>query len=80
MASTGPLVGVTAGVTADQRRDQLAQLLAGAGARVVLAPVLRVIPLRDDPQPRAKGYRRPDLVVCAFVESVLRRGYRLALD
>jgi hypothetical protein len=73
MAGTGPLAGFTVAVATDRRRDQLADLLAEQSARVVLAPVLRIIPTREDPQPGG-------LDSTAFVETVLRRGYRLALD
>jgi len=43
-----PLTGYTVAVTADRRRDELAALLGRRGARVVLAPALRVVPLADD--------------------------------
>ena len=39
------LAGFTVGVTADRRRDELAALLERRGARVVLAPALRIVPL-----------------------------------
>ncbi|GHJ11899.1 uroporphyrinogen-III synthase [Micromonospora humidisoli] len=42
------LAGFTIGVTADRRRDELAALLERRGARVVLAPALRIVPLSDD--------------------------------
>src|SRR5947209_18092508 len=48
VTADGPLRGFTVGVTADQRRDELAGLLARRGARVVLAPALRIVPLVDD--------------------------------
>jgi len=41
------------GVTADRRRDELANLLEGRGARVVLAPALRIVPIADDAELRA---------------------------
>jgi uroporphyrinogen-III synthase len=47
------LSGYTVGVTADRRRDELAGLLANRGARVVLAPALRIVPLDDDAELRA---------------------------
>jgi uroporphyrinogen-III synthase len=47
------LSGFTVGVTADQRRDELAHLLESRGARVVLAPALRIVPIADDAQLRA---------------------------
>ena len=47
------LSGYTVGVTSDRRRDELAVLLERRGARVVLAPALRIVPLRDDSHLRA---------------------------
>ncbi len=47
------LAGYTIGVTADQRRDELAGLLEGHGARIVLAPALRIVPIADDAELRA---------------------------
>ena len=35
-------------VTADRRRDELSALLERRGARVVLAPALRIVPVADD--------------------------------
>ncbi|TQS43581.1 uroporphyrinogen-III synthase [Cryptosporangium phraense] len=49
----GELDGFTVAVTAERRRDELAALLARRGARVVLAPALRIVPLRDDAMLRA---------------------------
>lgn len=46
------LAGFTIGVTADRRRDELAALLERRGARVVVAPALRIVPLHDDSQLR----------------------------
>ncbi|MBG6069566.1 uroporphyrinogen-III synthase [Micromonospora ureilytica] len=46
------LAGFTIGVTADRRRDELAALLERRGARVVLAPALRIVPLSDDTELR----------------------------
>ncbi|MFI7604044.1 uroporphyrinogen-III synthase [Micromonospora sp. NPDC049366] len=48
----GELAGFTIGVTADRRRDELAALLERRGARVVLAPALRIVPLADDTELR----------------------------
>ena len=42
----------TIGVTADRRRDELSALLERRGARVVLAPALRIVPLTDDTELR----------------------------
>lgn len=47
------LSGYTIGVTADRRRDELAGLLERRGARVVLAPALRIVPIADDAELRA---------------------------
>jgi uroporphyrinogen-III synthase len=47
------LVGFTVGVTADRPRDELATLLEQHGARVVIAPALRIVPLADDTELRA---------------------------
>ncbi|HEU4348954.1 MAG TPA: uroporphyrinogen-III synthase [Actinoplanes sp.] len=47
------LSGYTVGVTADRRRDELAGLLESRGARVVLAPALRIVPIADDAELRA---------------------------
>jgi uroporphyrinogen-III synthase len=47
------LSGYTIGVTSDRRRDELAGLLEGRGARVVLAPALRIVPIADDAELRA---------------------------
>ncbi|MBC2878988.1 MULTISPECIES: uroporphyrinogen-III synthase [Streptomyces] len=44
----GPLTGLTVGVTADRRRDELAALLLRRGASVSVAPALRMVPLADD--------------------------------
>jgi uroporphyrinogen-III synthase len=63
----GELSGYTVGVTADRRRDELASLLERKGARVVLAPALRIVPLADDTELRAATRacldRPPDVVV-----------------
>jgi uroporphyrinogen-III synthase len=47
------LSGYTVGVSADRRRDELADLLEHRGARVVLAPALRIVPMADDAELRA---------------------------
>jgi uroporphyrinogen-III synthase len=47
-AVTEVLAGFTVAVTADKRRDEMASLLEDRGARVVLAPALRLVPLADD--------------------------------
>lgn len=48
--STGsePLAGFAVGVTAARRHEELATLLERRGARVVLAPAIRLVPLADD--------------------------------
>ncbi|GGQ66349.1 uroporphyrinogen-III synthase [Couchioplanes caeruleus subsp. azureus] len=45
--------GYTVAVTSDRRRDELAALLAHRGARIVLAPALRLVPTADDAELRA---------------------------
>jgi uroporphyrinogen-III synthase len=50
---TASLSGYTIGVTADRRRDELAALLQHRGARIVLAPALRIVPIADDAELRA---------------------------
>lgn len=61
------LSGYTVGVTADRRRDELAAMLERRGARVVLAPALRIMPLADDTELRdatsAVLDRLPDVVI-----------------
>ncbi|MBX6357877.1 MAG: hypothetical protein IRZ05_18735, partial [Micromonosporaceae bacterium] len=52
-AIVSELAGFTVGVTADRRRDELAVLLERRGARVVIAPALRIVPLADDAELRA---------------------------
>ena len=47
------LSGYTVGVTADHRKDEVATLLEARGARVVLAPALRIVPISDDTELRA---------------------------
>ncbi len=55
------------GVTADRRRDELAGLLESRGARVVLAPALRIVPITDDAELKAATRacldRPPDIVL-----------------
>jgi len=48
------LAGFTVGITADRRREELAALLERRGARVVLAPALRIVPIADDTELRAR--------------------------
>ncbi|GAA2686125.1 uroporphyrinogen-III synthase [Actinoplanes palleronii] len=50
---TAALSGYTIGVTSDRRRDELAGLLESRGARIVLAPALRIVPIADDAELRA---------------------------
>src|SRR5690349_2778769 len=47
------LSGYTTGGTAARRRDELAGLLESRGARVVLAPALRIVPSSDDAELKA---------------------------
>ena len=42
------LSGFTVAVTSDRRRDELAAQLEAHGARIVLAPALRMVPVADD--------------------------------
>jgi uroporphyrinogen-III synthase len=49
----GVLAGFTIAVTADRRRDELATVLEAHGARIVLAPALRIVPPGDDVRLRA---------------------------
>ncbi|MEV4706232.1 uroporphyrinogen-III synthase [Actinoplanes sp. NPDC049316] len=48
MADAGPLAGFTVAVTAERRREELSALLERRGARVVVAPAITIVPLRDD--------------------------------
>jgi uroporphyrinogen-III synthase len=48
MPDAEPLAGFTVAVTTDRRQDELAGLLERAGARVVVAPALRIVPVPDD--------------------------------
>ncbi|MEV5690100.1 uroporphyrinogen-III synthase [Micromonospora globbae] len=61
------LAGFTVGVTAHRRHDELAALLERRGARVVLAPAVRIVPLTDDTglreATRACLDRPPDVLV-----------------
>ncbi|MEV4618688.1 uroporphyrinogen-III synthase [Asanoa sp. NPDC049573] len=78
----GELTGFTVGVTADRPRDALATLLEERGARVVLAPALRIVPLADDTELRAATRacldRPPDIVVANT--SIGMRGWLEAAD
>ena len=47
-AAAAPLEGFTVAVTAARRREELGALLRRRGARVVLAPAIRIVPLEDD--------------------------------
>jgi uroporphyrinogen-III synthase len=64
--AAGKLAGYTVGVTAAHRRDELAGQLERHGARVVLAPDLRIVPLTD-PAPLR---RLVDLVAGRLVDAV----------
>jgi uroporphyrinogen-III synthase len=48
-----PLLGCMVAVTADRRREELAAQLRRRGARVLEAPTLKLVPLRDDAELRA---------------------------
>jgi uroporphyrinogen-III synthase len=62
-----PLAGFTVAVTADRRRDELSALLERRGARVVLAPALRIVPVADDTELKAATVScvdsPPDIVI-----------------
>jgi uroporphyrinogen-III synthase len=79
---TATLSGYTIGVTADRRRDELANLLENRGARVVIAPALRIVPIADDAElrdaSRACLESPPDVVVIS--SGVGMRGWLEAAD
>nr|WP_026929081.1 uroporphyrinogen-III synthase [Glycomyces tenuis] len=62
-----PLTGYTVAVTAQRRADELAALLERRGARTVVAPTLRIVPLPDDEALRAATVElireAPDVIV-----------------
>jgi uroporphyrinogen-III synthase len=64
---TNSLAGFTIGITADRRREELAALLQRRGARVVMAPALRIVPLADDTELRGATLacldQPPDVVI-----------------
>jgi uroporphyrinogen-III synthase len=76
------LAGYTVGVTADRRRDELAALLENRGARVVLAPALRIVPIADDSELRAATRacldEKPDVVIAST--GIGMRGWLEAAD
>jgi uroporphyrinogen-III synthase len=49
-----PLAGFTIAITADRRRDEFAALLERRGARILLAPALRIAPIGDDSEVYAR--------------------------
>jgi uroporphyrinogen-III synthase len=63
----GVLAGFTVAVTAERRRDELTALFERRGARVVKAPALTIVPLRDDDELHAATAAcvglPPDIVV-----------------
>lgn len=65
------LAGFTVAVTSDRRRDEIASQLEEHGARVVLAPALRLVPVADDTLLRETTQRLidapPDAVVATTV-------------
>lgn len=74
------LSGYTVGVTSDRHRDELAGLLEGRGARVVLAPALRIVPIADiarvpvyrwaAPSDPAPLHRLIDLITGRLIDAV----------
>jgi uroporphyrinogen-III synthase len=70
-ARSDVLAGFTVAVTSDRRRDELALRLEEHGARVVLAPALRVVPVTDESALRATTHHLleapPDAVVATTV-------------
>ncbi|ASW55229.1 uroporphyrinogen-III synthase [Plantactinospora sp. KBS50] len=66
-ADPGPLTGFTVAVTAERRNAELRALFERRGARVVNAPSLAIVPLRDDTALRRATEdllrRPPDVVV-----------------
>jgi uroporphyrinogen-III synthase len=79
---TNVLAGFTVAVTADRRRNELGALLERHGARVVLAPALRIVPLADDARLRAVTRtlleRPPDIVIANT--AIGMRGWLEAAD
>jgi uroporphyrinogen-III synthase len=64
------LAGFTVAITADRRRDEFAALLERRGARVFLAPALRIVPIDDDVELFAQTadlVRRPPTI--AFIST-----------
>ncbi len=78
----GPLRGFTVAVTAARRHEELVDLLARRGARVVLAPAIRIIALPDDTElleaTRALVQDPPQVVVATT--GVGFRGWMQAAD
>jgi uroporphyrinogen-III synthase len=70
-ARSDVLAGFTVAVTSDRRRDEVAVQLEEHGARVVLAPALRLVPVADDTLLRETTRRLlespPDAVVATTV-------------
>jgi uroporphyrinogen-III synthase len=53
VSTAEPLSGFTVAIVADRCRNELGGMLERRGARVVLAPTLRIVPLAEDSQLRA---------------------------
>ncbi|WP_100448322.1 uroporphyrinogen-III synthase [Glycomyces xiaoerkulensis] len=66
-APLAPLTGYTVAVTAQRRAEELSALLERRGARTVIAPTLRIVPLPDDEALRAATVElireAPDVIV-----------------
>jgi uroporphyrinogen-III synthase len=77
-----PLVGCVVAVTADRKRDELADLLRRRGARVVVAPTLRTLPVGSDEELRTATercmLRPPEFLV--VTTGVGWRGWMTAAD
>ena len=77
-----PLSGYTVAVTAARRREELTALLERRGARVVVAPAIRIVPTGDDDELRAATElcitSPPDVVVATT--GIGFRGWMEAAD
>jgi uroporphyrinogen-III synthase len=76
------LSGFTVGITADRRRDELAALLERRGARVFLAPALRITPIADDVElfERTVDLARRPPAICFVSTGIGLRGWLEAAE